>query len=159
MAHRRDAGSTAFLVAIFLTRAVSLAALDTFRTFHQSDPALGRLQGRLASRKRNWGGALPLLSQAVLDFPGDAATWCDLAVAEAGLGHDAAADRAFDRALALDLDREATWRARGRVLRERGDPQSAQADLERALQLSPADTTLQAELMALAQRAAELVRY
>lgn len=133
-------------------------AIDTFASWKQSDPALERLQGRLLSRGRNWGGALPLLQKAVRDFPDDPGAWSDLAVAEADRGHWEEADRAFARALALDMNRVETWRARGRAARARGDLQSAQADFERALQLAPGDTTLREELMAAAQRAAENIR-
>lgn len=134
-------------------------AIDTFASWKQSDSALERLKGRLLSRKRNWGGALPLLQQAVLDFPEDPEAWSDLAVAEADRQNWEEADRAFARALALDMNRAATWRGRARAARARGDLQSAQAWFERALQLAPADDDLRRELMEVAHRAAENIRY
>lgn len=127
-------------------------AKDQFAHLEIVDPWLGRVHGRILLVQKKMGQAVPLLRQAVQDFPQEAGCWSDLGIAEAVVGDPAHARADFERALVLDPELAAAWYNRGLLSLKEGDLPAAQADLERAAQLVPDNETFQQELASLVQK-------
>lgn len=127
-------------------------ARDQFQHLGITDPQLDRVEGHILLVQKKMGRAVPLLRQAVKDFPKDAVCWSDLGIAEAVIGDPAHARADFDQALALDPELATAWYNRGLLSLKEGDLESAQSDLERAARLVPDNETFQQELAALVQK-------
>ncbi|MBU8871718.1 MAG: tetratricopeptide repeat protein [Gemmatimonadales bacterium] len=113
------------------------------------DPKVNRVFGRILLMQKKYGKSAQRLRQAVVDFSHDATCWADLGVAETAVGDSATARQAFDQALTLNAELAAAWYNRGLLLKKTGDLQSAQADMERALQLMPDNCRIQEDLIRL----------
>jgi tetratricopeptide (TPR) repeat protein len=81
-------------------------------------------------------------------LPDDADLWAALAEAEAGAGDDAAALRAYDRALALDQGQWAPHFGRGTALARLGRGDEALGAWKRALALDPTNFVVRKQIWA-----------
>jgi hypothetical protein len=121
-------------------------ARDKFKMEKIEEPALNRVHGRILLMQKKFGQAVPMLRQAVDDFPRNATCWADLGIAEAVVGGPGPAAAAFDRALVLDSGLAAAWYNRGLLKWKHGDRQGALADMEKAAALVPENNEIRADL-------------
>lgn len=129
-------------------------AEDKFKVQKLDDPAVNRVRARIQLVDKQFGAAAERLRRAVVDFPDDATCWADLGIAEAVYGDPTAARKAFDRAIALDPQLAAAWYNRGLLSLKTNDLQSAQADLEKALEIVPGNDKVRQDLVKVSQMGA-----
>ena len=131
----------------------------------------GYLQGRYLLSKRDAGGAVKMLRRAVTLDPGYARSWAGLAagLAESGLGSGPneepipEAKAAAQHAIQLDPDNGEAWSVLGQISYiNNWDWKDAEYDLQRGIELSPSDSTLEvryATYLATAGRSDEAVSH
>ncbi|HVM23516.1 MAG TPA: tetratricopeptide repeat protein [Sphingomicrobium sp.] len=94
--------------------------------------------GRILFENGNPAEAMPYLKHAVAIEAGNPNFWYNLALAADAAGDDAQARSAHDKTLALAPQWAAAWAARGALELRLGNPEAAERDLRRALELDPA---------------------
>jgi TolB-like protein/DNA-binding winged helix-turn-helix (wHTH) protein/cytochrome c-type biogenesis protein CcmH/NrfG len=111
----------------------------------------GYLQGRYLLSKRDFEGAVKMFRRAVVLDPGFARSWAGLAAGLAELGNImgpgqdpiSEAKAAARHAIELDPENGEAWSALGEIaFKEDWDWKAAEFDLQRAIKLSPSDSSI-----------------
>jgi TolB-like protein/DNA-binding winged helix-turn-helix (wHTH) protein/Tfp pilus assembly protein PilF len=125
-----------------------------FNSAKPLDPSAydGYLQGRYLLSKRDIDGAVKMFRRAVVLDPSYARSWAGLAAGLADLGMDAhttqepipEAKAAARHAIEIDLDNGEAWAVLGQIaLNNEWDWKTAEYDLQKAIALSPSDSTIE----------------